>query len=364
MKIQSVRAIPVKLPLPHVMEWATGRMTAQSHVLVRIMTDEGIEGIAEAIPRENIYGETQAGMVHVINDHLAPLIIGLDPFDVEKVHEKMDFIKSNLAAKGGIDVALWDIIGKACGKPIHKLLGGYRESIAPSRILWLSTDEVLADQARELNERGYRAFKVKGGADPDADIRRIHLLREVVTPDTRLYIDGNQLYTYFGAKKVYDATRGELDYFEEPVNAQNERDRVRLAHAIDIPIVGDESNFTLGDIAHQIDIDALSVLMIKIPRAGFTIGRKAASLCDAFQRPMMIGSQSESDLGMTAIVHMACGMKAFSYPCEFMDFEQEGRPSLINESIRFEDGRVFAPDGPGLGVTLNEDAVAKYTIEL
>lgn len=70
MKIQSVRAIPVKLPLPHVMEWATGRMTAQSHVLVRIMTDEGIEGIAEAIPRENIYGETQAGMVHVINDHL------------------------------------------------------------------------------------------------------------------------------------------------------------------------------------------------------------------------------------------------------------------------------------------------------
>ena len=250
MKIQSVRAIPVKLPLPHVMEWATGRMTAQSHVLVRIMTDEGIEGIAEAIPRENIYGETQAGMVHVINDHLAPLIIGLDSFDVEKVHEKMDFIKSNLAAKGGIDVALWDIIGKACGKPIHKLLGGYRESIAPSRILWLSTDEVLADQARELNERGYRAFKVKGGPDPDADIRRIHLLREVVTPDTRLYIDGNQLYTYFGAKKVYDATRGELDYFEEPVNAQNERDRVRLAHAIDIPIVGDESNFTLGDIAY------------------------------------------------------------------------------------------------------------------
>ena len=104
--------------------------------------------------------------------------------------------------------------------------------------------------------------------------------------------------------------------------------------------------------------------MIKIPRAGFTIGRKAASLCDAFQRPMMIGSQSESDLGMTAIVHMACGMKAFSYPCEFMDFEQEGRPSLINESIRFEDGRVFAPDGPGLGVTLDEDAVAKYTVEL
>lgn len=88
------------------MEWATGCMASQAHVLVRIMTDEGVEGIAEAIPRENIYGETQVGMVHVINNLLAPLVAGLDPFDVEKVHEAMAFIKGNLAAKGGIDVAL------------------------------------------------------------------------------------------------------------------------------------------------------------------------------------------------------------------------------------------------------------------
>ena len=363
MKIERVHATPVSLPLAKPVKWATGNMTCQAHVLVRVQTDEGIEGIAEAIPRENIYGETQAGMVHVINDHLAPLVVGLDPFDTEKIHEKMGFIKSNLAAKGGIDVALWDIIGKACGQPIHKLLGGYRESIAPSRILWLSTDEVLADQARELNERGYRAFKVKGGADPDADIRRIHLLREVVTPDTKLYIDGNQLYTYFGAKKVYDATRGELDYFEEPIDAQNERDRVRLAHAIDIPITGDESNFTIYDIAHQIDIDACSILMIKIPRSGFTYGRKIAALCEAFHRPMMIGSQSESALGAMAIIHMGCGFKTISYPCEFMDFDNP-RASLINEKIDMHDGRVYPSDKPGLGVTLNEDAVAEYTVEL
>ncbi len=362
MKIQSVRAIPVNLPLPHPMEWATGRMTSQAHVLVRIMTDEGVEGIAEAIPRENIYGETQVGMVHVINDLLAPLVAGLDPFDVEKAHEKMAFIKGNLAAKGGIDVALWDIMGKACGQPCHKLLGGYRDSIEPSRILWLTSDEAMLDQARELNGRGYRAFKVKGGVDADADIRRVHALRQVVTRDTKLYIDGNQSYTYFEAKRVHDALRGELDYFEEPMAATNEKDRVRLAHAIDIPIAGDESNFTLYDIAHQIDIDALSVMMIKIPRSGYTYGRKIAALCEAYHRPMMIGSQSESDLGMTAIVHMGCALKTISYPCEFMDYEDPTRPSLINEQIRMEDGRVYPPAGPGLGVTLNEDAVEKYAV--
>lgn len=344
------------------MEWATGRMTSQAHVLVRIMTDEGVEGIAEAIPRENIYGETQVGMVHVINDLLAPLVAGLDPFDVERVHEKMAFIKGNLAAKGGIDVALWDIMGKACGKPCHKLLGGYRDSIEPSRILWLTSDEAMLGQARELNGRGYKAFKVKGGVDADADIRRVHALRQVVTRDTKLYIDGNQSYTYFEAKRVHDALRGELDYFEEPMAATNEKDRVRLAHAIDIPIAGDESNFTLYDIAHQIDIDALSVMMIKIPRSGYTYGRKIAALCEAYHRPMMIGSQSESDLGMTAIVHMGCALKTISYPCEFMDYEDPARPSLINEQIRMEDGRVYPPAGPGLGVTLNEDAVEKYTV--
>ena len=190
----------------------------------------------------------------------------------------------------------------------------------------------------------------------------MHALRRAVTSDTRLYIDGNQSYTYFGAKKVHDALRGELDYFEEPIAATNEKDRVRLAHAIDIPIAGDESNFTLHDIAHQIDIDALSIMMIKIPRSGFTYGRKIAALCEAYHRPMMIGSQSESSLGMATLVHIGCALKTISYPCEFMDFDDPAAPSLVNERIRMENGRVYPPEGPGLGVTLNEDAVERYTV--
>jgi muconate cycloisomerase len=360
-KIEKVTATPVSLPLAHAVKWATGNMTCQAHVLVRVQTDEGIEGIAEAIPREHIYGETQPGMVYVINTMLAPLIEGLDCFDLEKIHEKMAYIKQNLAAKGGIDVAVWDAIGKKLGMPLYKLFGGYRDSIEPSRILWMGPIDEMTAQAKELNERGYRAFKVKGGLNPDEDIARVEALREVVTPDTKLYIDGNMSYTYFGAKKVADALRGKLDYFEEPIADTNERDRVRFAHAIDIPITGDERNFTIYDVAHQIDIDACSILMIKIPRSGFTYGRKIAALCEAFHRPMMIGSQSESALGATAIIHMGCGLKTISYPCEFMDFDNP-RASLINERIDMRDGRVYPPQGPGLGVTLNEDAVREYTV--
>lgn len=363
MKIERVLATPVSLPLAKPVKWATGNMTCQAHVLVRVQTDEGIEGIAEAIPREHIYGETQPGMVFVINTMLAPLIEGLDCFDLEKIHEKMAYIKQNLAAKGGIDVAIWDAIGKKLGMPLYKLFGGYRDSIEPSRILWMGAMDEMLEQAKELNERGYKAFKVKGGLNPDEDIARVEALREVVTPDTKLYIDGNMGYTYFGGKKVADALAGKLDYFEEPIADTNERDRVRFAHSIDIPITGDESNFTIYDIAHQIDIDACSILMIKIPRSGFTYGRKIAALCEAFRRPMMIGSQSESALGAMAIIHMGCGLKTISYPCEFMDFDNP-RASLINEKIDMHDGRVYPSDKPGLGVTLNEDAVAEYTVEL
>ena len=135
MKIERVLATPVSLPLAKPVKWATGNMTCQAHVLVRVQTDEGIEGIAEAIPREHIYGETQPGMVFVINTMLAPLIEGLDCFDLEKIHEKMAYIKQNLAAKGGIDVAIWDAIGKKLGMPLYKLFGGYRDSIEPSRTL-------------------------------------------------------------------------------------------------------------------------------------------------------------------------------------------------------------------------------------
>ena len=108
---------------------------------------------------------------------------------------------------------------------------------------------------------------------------------------------------------------------------------------------------------------ACSILMIKIPRSGFTYGRKIAALCEAFHRPMMIGSQSESALGAMAIIHMGCGLKTISYPCEFMDFDNP-RASLINEKIDMHAGRVYPSDKPGLGVTLNEDAVAEYTVEL
>ena len=100
--------------------------------------------------------------------------------------------------------------------------------------------------------------------------------------------------------------------------------------------------------------------MINIPRSGFTYGRKIAALCEAFHRPMMIGSQSESALGAMAIIHMGCGLKTISYPCEFMDFDNP-RASLIND---MHAGRVYPSDKPGLGVTLNEDAVAEYTVEL
>ena len=364
MKITSIQVIPVRIPMQLPILWAKGYMDSYHHVLVRIMTDEGIEGFAEGIPREAIYGDTQESMKAIIDKFMAPDIVGLDPMDLEKIHEKLNLYPANLTAKGAIDVALHDVIGKKLGVPIYKLLGGYRDKAQVSWCLALMSMEKMLEEAKEMSAKGVKAFKVKSERDPDADIEKIMKLREVLPKDTKIYIDGNALYSYFGAKKVLTVLGENLSYFEEPIHENNIADRVRLAQSVDTPILGDESTFTLWTVARQLQLDALGIVMCKVPRTGYTYGRKIAALCEAYHKPMLIGSQAETALGVVAVSHLACGLKQATYPCEVMEVYRAGPGNtLINEELRIEDGYIYVPQGPGLGVTLNEDNVEKFTMK-
>ena len=364
MKITSVQAIPVSVPMERSISWAGGLMDRYNHLLVRIMTDEGIEGFAEGVPRETIYGDTQASMTAIINDHMGPAIIGIDPMDLEKIHEKLNFFPANVTSKGAIDVALHDAIGKKLGVPIYKLIGGYRDRALVSWTFAMSTMEMMLEEAKEMNAKGVKAFKVKSVADPDVIIEKIFRLREILPKDTMLYIDGNMTYDYFGAKRIINALGDKLNYFEEPIHYNNVIDRVRLAQSVDTPILGDESTLNLWTVTRQIELDALGIVMCKVPRTGFTYGRKIAALCEAYHKPMLIGSQAETSLGVAAVSHLACGLKLATYPCEVMEVYRAGPGNtLICEEPRIESGYVYVPQGPGLGVTLDEDKVKEFTVQ-
>lgn len=152
MKIERIEAIPYAIPYNHPLRFASGEVTTADHVLIRVHTDDGLVGTADAPPRPYTYGETQQSIRTITEDVFAPQLIGLDPLDRERVHEVLRRTIHNQVAKGALDIALWDLIGQATATPVHKLLGGYTESMRVSHMLGFKPAQELLDEALRFGE--------------------------------------------------------------------------------------------------------------------------------------------------------------------------------------------------------------------
>src|SRR5699024_10925819 len=162
LKITALEAIPYAIPYTHPLRFASGEVHTADHVLIRIHTDEGVVGTADAPPRPYTYGETQASIIEVVKNVFAPQIIGTDPFDREKIHDVMRRTIHNQVAKGAVYIALWDIAGKALGMPVHKLLGGWTDSMRVSHMLGFRPAQELLEEAQRFGEEyGITTFKLK-----------------------------------------------------------------------------------------------------------------------------------------------------------------------------------------------------------
>lgn len=361
MKITKIEAIPLKIPLVEPLHWVSGYMTHAEHLLIRIQTDEGIEGICEGVPRPGIYGETQESIYHMINKVFAPMLIGLDPFDTEKIWAKLNTIYWNPTAKGCLDVGLYDIMGKAVGMPCHKMLGGWTDKVRVSWMIALKSMEEMVKDAEQSYAAGYRYFKLKGGIDTDFDIEMVKNIKKVVGADAKLYIDGNMGYNYLDILKISKALENDLVWLEEPMLCSDSQGRKKFSEHSNIPLLGDESLFTLSDAARELTLGALDIIMVKIPRTGFTLGKKFVALAEAYNKPMLIGTQAETTLGTVACIHFAAAHKQFSLSNELSYFTSI-QGSLLNEEIKVVDGYLKVPNGPGLGVTLDEDKVKYFSV--
>src|ERR1700751_4463218 len=135
MKISRIETIPFAIPYRKPLRFASGAVTAAEHVLVRVHTDDGLTGTAEAPPRPYTYGETQASVVAVMHQLFAPAITGLSPLDREAIHTRLNQTVGNPTAKAAIDMAAWDVIGQALGVPVAQLLGGYTDRMRVAHML-------------------------------------------------------------------------------------------------------------------------------------------------------------------------------------------------------------------------------------
>lgn len=364
MKIAKIEVVPYNLPYKRDIVWATGVLKAAEHLLVKITGEDGTYGVAEAIPRIGIYGDNQEGMHFALTKHLAPAVIGMDSFNVEGVQRKLDFMFWNLTSKGAIDVALHDLNGKILGIPANKLLGGpARDRVALSwQVAFASHEEMFAEMDAKIAE-GYKSFKVKGGPHPDEDIELLRKMRAHAPKGTRLYIDANITYARFETKKVLKALEGVIDCLEEPMQPWDLNGRSEAYDGRMVPILSDESGFTLAEVYYQLQRRQLDIVGLKVPRTGMTISRKILGLAEAANVPAMIGTQAESTLGVAAALQLGSAFQQIKYPCELAYYVDNIAESIIDKELRIEDGCLIVPEGPGNGVDIDWSKLEKFRVK-
>lgn len=363
-RITALEAIPFAVPYRRPAGFASGTVTTADNVLVRVHTDAGLVGQAEAQPRPYTYGETQTSIVHTVRTALHELLVGLNPLNTEVVAERCGRIAGNHVARGAVDLAVWDLVGQLLGHPCHTLLGGFSSDVAAAHMVSFGTPEAMAEDAVAVHERlGVRTFKVKVGRAPALDIAATRAIRDAL-PDSHLYVDANRGWSYEDAVRAGDELVAlGVRAIEEPISVDDRAGRLRLAERWAAPIMGDESCISLMHVARALEEGAVRVVSVKTARTGFTESRRIVDLCIARSTPVVVGSQYEGATGALATVAFAAAFAATAGQAaeitNFLDLTDD----VVVRPPDIRDGRAAVADAPGLGVQIDEERLQRYRVD-
>ncbi len=366
MKITRVETIPVEVPLKEGLTTKTagGEHVVSPYVVVRVHTDAGLVGLGEATLSPRWSGETSPGCVAAIEGLIGPAITGQDPIAITALRRTIDgTIRHNPFAKAAVEMALWDIAGKAAGQPVYQLLGGKVKEELPMKMV---VGAFPVDQAVALAQRfldwGATCLKVKVGLDPTTDIARVHAVREAAGPDIPIGIDANQGWDLATARRCL-ADMGDLLFAEQPVPTTDPRDLARLRGDTRIPIMADESVFTLQDARRLTELGACDILSVYPGKhAGIAATREIAHVARAAGVVCSMGSNLELGIATAAMLHLAAAEPSLDdarYPGDYLG-PLYHQADLLKEPLQLGPSVARVPDGPGLGVELDEDQLERY----
>lgn len=363
MKIERIEAAPYAIPYKRPLKFASGEVTTAEHVLIRVYTDTGVCGVADAPPRPYTYGETQESIISVVTGIFAPQLIGLDPMDRGKVQQILRRTVHNPTAKGALDIALWDIIGISLDTPVHKLLGGFTDSMRVSHMLGFKAAQDLLDEALQFRETyGINTFKLKTGRRPlSLDIEACHVLRNGLGEDTEIYLDANRGWSANEALDVLRRTEGlGLSMLEEPCDAGEAMGRRRLVQQSSIPIVGDESVATPGDVSRELLSGGSTAICIKTARSGFTQAQQILGLCDGLGVDVTMGNQIDTQVGSLATVTFGAAFETSSRRAGELSNFLDMTDDLLATPLEIKEGTISVRDVPGVGADIDYDKLEKY----
>ncbi|MFC8419875.1 mandelate racemase/muconate lactonizing enzyme family protein [Streptomyces sp. NPDC057236] len=363
MKIVRVEAIPFAIPYAKPLRFASGEVHTADHVLVRVHTDEGFVGTAEAPPRPYTYGETQESIVAVIDRIFAPQIVGLAALEREAVHAKLDRTVGNPTAKAAIDMALWDIIGQAAGMPVSGLLGGYTDRMRVSHMVGFApADEMVAEAEKIRDTYGITTFKVKVGRRPYSDdVAACHALREALGPDVGLYVDGNRGWTPSeAAQALREMDDLGLTFAEELCPADDVLGRRWLVARSPVPFIADESATRAAEVTRELLGGSATAISIKTARTGFTASQQVLHACETLGVEVVMGNQIDGQIGTLCTVAFGAAHRTSAhYPGELSNF-LDMTDDLLAEPLVIEDGTLRVREGNGLGIDIDPGKLARY----
>ncbi len=361
MKVTSVEAIPFRIPFAEKKVWARGVLEAAEHVLVRVRTDDGLTGMAEAPPRPTIYGESLRSIVAAVEDWFGPAVLGLDPYETEKMLDRFEKWVGNPTARAAVDMALTDIKAQAAGVPVYKLLGGWTDRVPVCvRVPTGNPDAVVRSCASFRDRYGISSFKIKVGMRPEEDVATLRSVREALGPSAKLCPDANQGYDPQTAIRVLKTVEDlNITLLEEPCRIENDRGRKLVADSSPIPLMGDESCTTVPEVRRQLALGAVRIISIKVARTGFAVSRKIAHLCEAESVANLCGTQADSGIGAVCGAHFAASCRNVRLASEltgFLDLVDD----LLIETPKIENGEFRLSDRPGLGIRVDEVKLNRY----
>ncbi len=366
MKITAIRAYQVDLPLHEgSYKWSGGKsVNVFDSTVVEIETDEGVTGWGEVCPLGPFYLPAYANGVRAGIIELGPHLIGYDPREIGVLNARMDAaLQGHNYVKSGIDMACWDILGKATNQPVCTLLGGRSgDEITLYRAISQESPVDMASKVAEYRAQGYRRFQLKVGGDPDVDIQRIFAVAERLEAGDRLVADANTGWVLHEAMRVARAVKDVDVYIEQPCRTYEECLTVR--RHTDRPFVLDENIDSLEMLMRAQRDLAMDVVNIKISKlGGITKARQVRDLCVSLGIGLTIEDSWGGDIVTAAISHLA-----HSTPEESRftstDFNSYVTVSIADGAPQRVNGKMRASSEPGLGITPKMDVLGKPVLEV
>ncbi len=367
MRIRDVEVVTLCFTYPpdQAFQLAGGLCTGRLSCLIKIHTDDGSVGLG------SVYSHPELVRT-VIEGQLRDFLVGEDPTNVERLWDRMYSVTrwygrkgAAMSALGGVDMALWDLRGKAAGKPVYQLLGAKRNRVKAyaSALLWKDDPAELDEEAKRHVANGYRAVKTRLGRNYEYDSAGVRILREAVGPDVRIQVDGNARYSLDQARRVLPKFReAGIFWLEEPFAPEDVDNYLALRPDLNgIPLAAGENDFGLQGFRELIDRRMVDIVQPDCCRAGGITECRCVG-ASAENAGLRVAPHTWSDaVAMVGNMHVVASLSNSIT----VEMDQTGNPfidDLLVEKLRVEEGELAMPQSPGLGIELNDEVVERYTL--